>query len=397
MPSNSSPNPKRPTRRSLIVGTGLGLFHSAALAHCGLRRNARRLVCVQLTGGNDGLSTVVPVDHPVYRNQRRKTRHDQGLLICEGGSQRSGPRRGLHPSLSKVHQEWLAGRLAIIEGVATPTPVRSHFKALDMWHAGCMETMGRPGWLTNLAKALYGADLPAHSIVHVGDVAPGSCVGHGYRPVVIDSPGSHRFTLPPIVSAPHSSGDSALAMARRQASAAKTTSVKLAATMAAYEPSTPYPMSLLGRRLASIGAVLKEHPEVRLLSTSYEGFDTHSNQRPTHDALMEGLDGALGALLEDTRYGTDPDFLVLVFSEFGRRVSENASKGTDHGLAGPVFVLGPGIRGGLYGQHPSLDDLDQGDLRGTTDFRCIPAEIWRRLAPAVEVPADLARMPSLEF
>lgn len=389
-----SSNPLRPSRRQLLAGAS-GCALGAVASFIGSRVNhgrPRRLVCIQLTGGNDGLSTIVPYSDPAYSAARFDTRHEEVLRIDDY--------RGFHPGLGVFLREWRRGSLAIVEGVSLPEPVRSHFKALEIWHKADPKPTGKPGWLTVLASALYPSRLPAHAIVHLGTSPPASCVSSSYQPIVIEDPRAYRFSTAPSCSrmGTGSSVLGAVALAEKQLNSALSTSAALSGLLSYYSPKVEYPDTEFGNRLRNAAALLKQFPETRMVSTSFEGFDTHGKQRPQHDGRVEQLNRCLTAFLDDTGPGqTEQDFLILLFSEFGRRVAENASRGTDHGLAGPAFVLGPKARGGLCGVHPSLTDLQGGDLKGTSDFRGLYATIWRRMMGSASVPASLARFPAHPF
>jgi uncharacterized protein (DUF1501 family) len=168
---------------------------------------------------------------------------------------------------------------------------------------------------------------------------------------------------------------------------------------AEYRTEVAYPTSRLGVALHDVAAMIAGRIGTRVLSVELPGFDTHDEQRGRHAGLMGTLDAALGAFLEDLeRTEQGRETVVLVFSEFGRLVAENGTGGTDHGLAGPVLVVGPGVRGGLFGAPPSLDELEDGDLAHTTDFRRVYASLiedWLGLDAAPVLGADFQPLPEL--
>ena len=161
---------------------------------------------------------------------------------------------------------------------------------------------------------------------------------------------------------------------------ARDSSASIRAAVSRYRTPVEYPAEPFGDALRSIAALIEGRIGARVLSTELGGFDTHNDQASRHERLMGVLDEGLGAFLEDLqRTPAGRRAVVLVFSEFGRRVQENGSRGTDHGTAGPMLVAGPDLRGGLHGEHPSLEELDDGDLVHTTDFRSVYSAAIRRV------------------
>jgi uncharacterized protein (DUF1501 family) len=175
---------------------------------------------------------------------------------------------------------------------------------------------------------------------------------------------------------PKAEPDSMLARIRSAMRNASSTSEEVRRSIASYQPRVDYPGTALGQDLKLAAALLQSRIGCRVVQVTQGGYDTHDNQKSRHDELMAELSGALAAFLQDVR-GTETGdrILVLAFSEFGRRVPDNASMGTDHGTAGPMFLAGTPVKGGLYGKHPSLQDLEAGDLKFTTDFRRVYASV----------------------
>jgi uncharacterized protein (DUF1501 family) len=378
-------------QRRQFLTTGAALF-GAALAPTSIVFGARpsrgvhpTLVVIQLSGGNDGLSTVVPYADRVYTKARRQTK------IAEADVLKIDERIGLHPNLQRIHNLHKAGKLAIIEGIGYPEGIRSHFKSLEVWHTG--RARGRssgPGWMGRLAEGGLRVESPdPELIVHLGKKSPYS-VHSSVRPAVaLASPTSYRWFgdapgaemlcehQPTAVPNPATSGrDAALAKMRGVMHDAQESSLAIRAAAAKYKPSAEYPRTPFGAQLQDVAALIHGDLGTRAISTSLGGFDTHSNQKGRHDNLMGTLDPALGAFMQDLNATPEgKNTVVVVFSEFGRRVQENGSRGTDHGMAGPMFVMGHGVEGGLYGKAPSMTDLDKGDLKFTTDFRSVYATV----------------------
>jgi uncharacterized protein (DUF1501 family) len=344
----------------------------------------RNLVLLQLSGGNDGLSTVVPHADDAYREARSSTRHEREDLIPLNGQ------RGLHGGLANLGRWWERGNLAVIEGLGYPDMVRSHFKALEVWHTA--DRRGRAageGWIGRLAQAAWDKEDHPELVVHLGARVPWSVHSTAHPPVAMESPTAYRWfgedrdeaaygmgggalDKAAKADAEHAGRDAALAHLRRVLDDARSSSRRIRRAAAAYQPRADYPRQPLGASLRDVAALIHGGLGSRVFSVTTDGFDTHAGQRAAHDGVMASLDGCLGAFLEDLAMSDQGrQTLVLVFSEFGRRVQENASKGTDHGKAGPAFLVGPAVKGGLFGAHPSLTELDRDDLAWTTDFRSL--------------------------
>ena len=375
-------------RRSLILG-GASLAGLALSAHANVRlsglsgrpspRGERKLVLVQLSGGHDGLSMLVPYADPVYQRERRTTR------IAADEVLRIDSRVGMHPGLARLKGVFDAEKLAIVEGVGYPDAVRSHFKSMDIWHAGGPE--GRAagqGWVGRLCADSWPDAGSPELVVHVGRSVPYSLYSPTHPPVAFEIPDGYRWlgddrrresyveaAVPceDTIDEKLSGSDAMLARLRGVLNDAQRSSTRVREAAAAYKPAVTYPATPLADALRVTASMIDADIGTRVLSVETSGYDTHSDQRRRHDNLMRVLDGALAAFLADLEKKERDDVLVLVFSEFGRRVAENASRGTDHGKAGILLAAGPAVKGGLYGEPPSLAKLDDGDLIHTTDFR----------------------------
>lgn len=378
-------------RQLLQLGLGLG---AAALLPGGLARASTRmllgqagerrpcLVLVQLTGGNDGLDTVVPYADDHYGRARRTTALGKADVLDLDGHV------GLHGKLTRLGAEWSEGRLGIVQGVGYPQPNRSHFKSFEIWHTGRAEgrTSG-PGWVGRLAQSLHGDRAHPNRLVHIGGQVPYSLHSTAHPPVAFANPRGYRLAgqsgeLAPTMDAEPSAHEGCEdlprgARARLEALRAvmrdaQASSAEVRAAVAQHKTGVVYPNTDFAVALSTAAALIAANLGAEVISVELGGFDTHTELRRRHDTLMEQLDGGLGAFLEELR-GLDAarDTLVVVYSEFGRRVAENGARGTDHGTAGPLFVAGPRAAGGLYGRHPSLSELDEGDLVHTTDFRAV--------------------------
>lgn len=372
---------------SLAVGAGFPGLSASALQRAQRGRQheggERTLVLIQLGGGNDGLSTVVPYADDAYGRSRSRTRIDAKEVL------RIDDYRGLHPRLGNLHTLHQAGRLAIVEGVGYPGPVRSHFKAMDIWHAASEHgRVAGDGWVGRLAARAWPESSAPELLVHVGRCTPYSLHSRAHRAVAFELPESYRWLGDAQENQAYAdytrestgegapSQSSVLERLRGSLRDAQASSARVRQAVDSYRTRVDYPNDDFGRGLRVIASLLEARIGARVLSIELSGFDTHNQQRADHDRLMARLDAGLGAFFRDLRgRSIEKDTVLLAFSEFGRRVAENGSLGTDHGKAAPVFVAGAAVNGGLHGRHPSLVELDEGDLAFDTDFRSIYASV----------------------
>lgn len=376
--------------------------------------DGRSLVLIQLTGGNDGLSTLVPYADDLYHAARRTSRISAEEVLA------LDDRFGLHPRLERTRAHYDAGRVAWVQGAGYPEPSLSHFRSLDIWHAARAE--GRragTGWIGRLCAAAWRDEARPELCAHVGGFAPFALHSLEFPPIALETPTSYRWmpeadpiggdaeAFGPTTGAPAASAaergegagrDAVLARLRSTQTDALESSARVRAAALAYRPCVAYPETRFGAALRDAAALLNGGLGTRVLSVALGGFDTHADQRQDHDALMAQLDEGLGALLDDLACSqAGRRAVVLAYSEFGRRFEENASRGHDHGKAGLMLVAGHGVRGGLYGAPPSLTELDDGDLAYTTDFRAVYGTIIERWFASDADEVLGARYEPLEF
>jgi uncharacterized protein (DUF1501 family) len=373
----------------------------------------RILVIVQLSGGNDGLNTVVPYGDREYHAAR------PSLSLGEPGKAKNGGAAleldrdrgiGLHPNLTGLKELHDDGRLAVVAGVGYPNPNRSHFASMDIWQSGRPEGKGT-GWLGRYVDATCNGNPAADVAVSVGRTAPLAMLGRTSRPIAFESADLFRWLG---ADAGGQMEDEYQRMVRageledvaagsqesflmRTALDAQVTSDRIRAAVKK-APLARYPGSALAKQLQTVAAMIRDGMKTRVYYVSMGGFDTHANQPNSHGNLMRQLGDAMLAFQNDLKaQGNDGRVMTMCFSEFGRRVRQNASNGTDHGTAGPVFVVGPNVNPGLQGKYPSLTDLDGGDLKFTTDFRGVYQELlgkWMK-APTREVLGGTYQAPSI--
>jgi uncharacterized protein (DUF1501 family) len=352
-------------------------------------RNDRILVVLQLSGGNDGLSMVVPFTDPAYGRARRATLVRDPRKVSDD--------LGLHPELKATHALFGDGKLAIVQGVSYPNPNRSHFESMDIWHTADLGGRRSPtGWIGRAIDACCPDVKDPNLVVNVGNAVPYALEAKVHKPVSFESPESYRWTGSPRDKEEFEklNGEGGtceeIRWLHRVAVDARASSERIRAAAAGYKPKVEYPRSRLSSDLRTIAALIHGGLGTRVYYASFGGFDTHNAQGNRYGNLMRELDPALGAFHADLKAQGHADrVLVMSFSEFGRRVDENASAGTDHGVAGPMLLLGDGVKGGLYGKQPRLDDLDDnGDLKMQVDFRSVYASV---LSDWLEAPAEAKR------
>jgi uncharacterized protein (DUF1501 family) len=362
-------------------GTAYGL--KEILATAGRREpGAKTLVLVTLYGGNDGLNTVIPYADPAYAAARPQLayRADQVLPLDDAF--------GLNPALTGLHRLYGEQRLAVIRGVGYPKPDRSHFRSMDIWQTAQPDRPGTTGWLGRWLDTAGGDPRLAVSFEPVlppllagatsaGATVPGGAVKlpPAVTPALLTALGRAAPGEPP---------------AQARAAACFTDLVRVQDLMADVTTGTEddqdaedAPATATGgaapplqAQLALVARCVEAGAATRVYSVSLGGFDLHADEKTAQESQLTKLDKALSAFAG--RMAATPggrDVLIAVYSEFGRRVKANASDGTDHGTASSMFLLGAGVRGGLYGEPPSLTDLDDGDLRHTTDFRDVYATL----------------------
>jgi uncharacterized protein (DUF1501 family) len=389
-------------RSSSLVALGAAtvpafLGRTAARAGMASDRGERVLVVVQLLGGNDGLNTVVPHKDPGYDRARRALRLPAGQFVTVT------PEIGLNPSLGGLGKLLEAGRVAIVQGVGYPNPDRSHFRSMEIWETARVDNGPdslETGWLGRLVDqtppSQAEAAIPALSLGGAG--LPLALKSRQRPALAVQGLDQFRLKLSESSEARQAEasaltevargdrpGDPVLDFIRRSTLAAYQSSHGLESLASGTSPATAYPANGLGQRLSNIARIIKAGFSTPVFYTTLDGFDTHANQFGTHATLLTELGDSLAAFEADLKEAGQSDRVAtLVFSEFGRRVAENASAGTDHGAAAPVFVTGPLAKPGLIGAHPSLDDLDDGDLKHHTDFRRVYASLladWLGIGP----------------
>jgi uncharacterized protein (DUF1501 family) len=356
------------------------------------------LVIVTLYGGNDGLSTVIPYADNAYHDARPDLAYSPSEVLPLDAQV------GFNPAMSGLSQLWSEHKLAIVRGVSYPKPDRSHFRSMDIWQTASPKEPVGTGWIGRWLDAT--GDDPMRAI-NIGAVLPLMAVGEKQAASALagdSSPVSTQVSesltalgaddphdspaMSAVCSAYRSTRAFGDAISPVLGNAAPTVSIDPLAgglTFTGASTTGPNPLS---ERLDVVSKCVKAGLPTRVYMVALGGFDTHADERGTQESLLQVLDRGLTAFLRDMstdRHGRN--VVVMVYSEFGRRVVANASHGTDHGTAGPVFIAGVPVKGGFYGEEPSLTDLDDGDLKGGVDFRDVYHELLTKTVGADPEPS----------
>ena len=362
-------------------------------------KKERTLVVIELNGGNDALNTIVPFNNGLYYDHRPGIGIAQQDVLPLGSKGDAGD-YGFNPNMPAVKDLWDRGELAIINGIGYPQPNRSHFRSRDIWYTAEPESIGTEGWLGAAIRDLDAKGENVLTGVNFGRGLPRALVGKG---VPVASVGNlETYGLLPDIDDDNVRHHALDALGRMYGPAGGKDMVAQAlsengsqALMGAdilrtaperYSSSVEYADTPISQSLRNAAQVMSASLGTRILYAQHGSFDTHSDELRSHGKLWQDASTAIADFTEDLKeQGLWEDALVLVWSEFGRRVRDNGT-GCDHGSGGVAFVFGGSVQGGLFGQYPSLReaDLSEGDMAYTTDFRSTYATIldrWLGLDP----------------
>ena len=354
---------------------------AAALA----ARGARTLVVIELAGGNDGLNTVIPYADEAYYRARPTLgfkREEIHVITDE---------LGLHPSLSPVADLYRAGKMAVIQGVGYPNPNYSHFRAMEIIKSAVPEQFEPVGWLGRYLDIVAGVKDTEFPAVRIGGAVDHAVRAENVQFPVIANANAYAFQTDTryngdrmnrlnafaALNTGDSHGRAMLPLVQDTAQAAYVSARELAEMVSAYQTPVAYPeRNGLAAGLKLLAQVITADVGLQVGYLTIGGFDTHANQRTQHQNLLDQYANAVRAFYDDlVAHGVDDRVMIMTTSEFGRRVAENGSGGTDHGSAEPWFLAGTPVKAGVYGRRPSLTDLDNGNFKYTTDFRSIYATL----------------------
>lgn len=383
-------------RTNFLLGTISGLavvassnhFFAQALAQTALPglpgAENRVLLLLNLQGGNDGLNCIVPHGDDVYYRMR------PSLAISRNDVLGMDAHIGFNPQMKALKAMYDKGLVAVVQGVGYPNPNHSHFRSTEIWQTAAPTTYEHTGWL---GRYLDDSGLPKGNLfngVAISQVIPEAMIADNIDVPAVAQLGGYglvsdrnRYTkraysqlirdgrMP--FSSPY------LAHIAEVESDAQRGSQELPQLVAGYKAAGAYPATPLGRSLALAAQLIGGRTGTRVIYVAQSSFDTHVSQSGTQDRLLAELSDALKAFYDDLAvHGNEKRTMTLTFSEFGRRIQENGSGGTDHGEASPLFLIGGGVKGGIYGAYPDLGATNMGNLRFTTDFREVYATVLER-------------------
>ncbi len=335
------------------------------------------IVVCQLSGGNDGLNTIIPFSDPTYLKARPT------LAIGKDKVLQADDSLGFHPAMVGIHKLFKDGKVAVINNVGYPNSNRSHFKSMEIWQSASPEGDLKYGWVGRHFDSILGA----------GAISPVAGLGLSTeKPRALNAAKASLPCFASLADIKNMVGDSdaekllrdiqgssagngsdvrAIQNANNSALDAMT---ELQSKLSGFTPKEEYGDSAFGRGFKQIAQLIATSPQTRVIYFSAGGFDTHSRQAENHEKLMKGFSDAVAAFQAELEaLGKADKVITLVFSEFGRRVFENGSAGTDHGKAGPMMLIGKPVKGGFYGGTPDLNTLSDGDIAWKIDFRQVYA------------------------
>jgi uncharacterized protein (DUF1501 family) len=351
-------------QRGLALG-GLLAMPRLSWAETGKKApGARTLVLLHLNGGNDGLNTVIPYKDLNYRILR------PGIGINGDQIRKVHETYGLHPALGGFENLWRRNRLAIVNGIGYPQPNYSHFRATEIFYTAQPEQTPTSGWMGRAIESKP-STKPLRAVALVKEKP---LLLQGATSGVVTMTDFSQFKLPDSAreQAEMYREAAKLGGVRGEVSARAIEALKVANRIAALKPVRSGFYGGVGRDLGKALALLRSDLDLEVIHLSMGGYDTHANQGGQHNGLLAQLGNNIRSFQDQIeRAGLGDRVVTCVFSEFGRRATENLSGGTDHGSAYPAFVIGKGVKPGMHGKYPSLEDLDRGNFKYTTDFRSL--------------------------
>ena len=354
---------------ALALTSGMPQFLARAAAKAA--EGGKRLVVIQLSGGNDGLNTLVPYSNGAYYAARPHIAVSKQEVLSLNAD------LGLHPSLKPLLTLWDAGQLALLESVGYPNPNRSHFASMAIWHSADPSGADKEGWIGRIAEKL-GDPFCA---TNIGGITPLALRTSELILPSVNNLDSFQLKLPKgteasyqgVMSLPRRGEAFFVAQATRQM---MSNTARVQKNLSKYKSGSSYPENnKFAAKLRELARLIAADTGQSILYTDLGSFDTDASQRAQQDMLLGDLSSGLLAFMYDLKVqGLEDKVMVIAFSEFGRRVAENDSGGTDHGKGGVMFALGKGVRGGIYGASPDLEKLSDGDISYQQDFRGIYAQ-----------------------
>jgi uncharacterized protein (DUF1501 family) len=365
------------------------------------------LVVVQMGGGNDGLNTLVPFGNDAYYRAR------PALAIPRNDVIQVTADLGLHPRMTKFKEMVDRGVASVIQGVGYPNPSRSHFKSMEIWHTADPEgRVMQVGWIGRYFDSKCPVCVEPTAGVNIGSSMPLAMRAAGGQGVTLENPDTFQWMpsldgagareeqeLFRMLNAPAPNEPGTIDFLRHTAMNAVLSSERVREAIRQYKGGIEYPNNRFAGSMRLIAQMIAGRLPTKVYYAHMTGFDTHANQMGVHAALLDQLSTGVDAFYRDLEAQGNADrVIVLAFSEFGRRVAENGSAGTDHGTAAPMFVFGKRIKPGIHGTLPSLTELTDGDLKHGIDFRSVYATVldkWLGADPAKILGSEFERVPFL--
>jgi uncharacterized protein (DUF1501 family) len=336
------------------------------------------LIVLQLSGGNDGLNTIVPFRNDVYYQSRPKIAVPPEKLL------KVSDELGFNPSLEKLKSIYDQGYLSIINNVGYPNPDRSHFRSMDIWQSANPKEYVKTGWVGRYLDS--NCDGAEHNAIEIDDTLSLALKGELIKSMALKDPtrlynSTHNPFFKGVANdAISPDGDPMVSYLYKTAAETVSSAAYIYNQTKTYSTDAAYPNTDFGNRLKMIGKLINSGVSTRVYYAALSGFDTHVNQPGQQERLLKTYAEAVDALIQDLdKQGNFERVMILTFSEFGRRVSENASGGTDHGTANNIFLFGKKLKKqGFMNGTPDLKSLDEGDLIYQVDFRSVYATLLKR-------------------
>lgn len=341
----------------------------------------KNLIIIQLGGGNDGLNTVVPFQNDIYYRERPR------LAISKTEVLKLNDELGLNPVLQGLKNIYDQGHLSIINNVGYPNPDRSHFRSMDIWHtASNTNEYWSTGWLGRYLDNACEGNCDAHTALEVDDTLSLVMKGEKVKAMALkDAKRLYKVSQSPQIQAftkisSNYTEKNNVAYLYKTLAETNSSAKYIYEKSKVYQSKESYPQNGFGKRLKTIAEFINSGLNTRVYYASLSGFDTHVNQKSSQERLLKTYSEAISILVKDLKKNGNLDnTLIMTFSEFGRRVKQNASNGTDHGTANNLFVIGGKLKkAGVYNKSPNLSDLDKGDLKYNVDFRQIYATLLKK-------------------
>ncbi|MBS1518853.1 MAG: DUF1501 domain-containing protein [Bacteroidetes bacterium] len=347
----------------------------------------KKLVIIQLSGGNDGLNTVVPYNNDIYYELR------PGISIERSKVLRLSENAGLNPEMNKLKELFDKGNLSVISNVGYPNPDRSHFRSMDIWQSGSgSDEYLETGWIGRYLDSECDGCSNPYNAIEVDPSLNLALKGKYKNGIALEDPKrfymntSERYFLELSSESENFHEDNNVGYLYKTLAETTSSADYIYENSKIYKSKRDYPETQFGKNLKTIAEMIISDTDTTVYYVSLTGFDTHVNQKSRQDRLLRELSEGMNSITEDLREnGKLDETLIMTFSEFGRRVKQNASGGTDHGTANNIFIINGNLKKpGLYNELADLKDLDSGDLKYEIDFRSVYSTIMRKWLNADE-------------